>query len=245
MRKYVVLYLIGAFVFAFLLGELVHEYGHFMMHMIFKHEGVSVVIDPFGGSKNIGVTAMPYNEVAWTTILGPMTNVILATLIYFIFFKIDFLPIKIWMPIALVQEGVTFSIGSLTTGGDAYWISESTGINIAFIVVFGVILLSLGVWMISKELSGISEIKNLNIINRILLLFFGFGSLMIIRALYSIFINLDLLVENLVPLAFSLIIAIIVALIINDKAKEKTVNPIKAYNSLMMGVFMFIYQIII
>ena len=48
MNKKTMLYLIGSFVFAFLLGEWVHESGHFLLHLIFGHEGVSMVIDPCG-----------------------------------------------------------------------------------------------------------------------------------------------------------------------------------------------------
>ena len=244
MKKYVIIYLIGSFVFAFLLGELVHEFGHYLLHVIFRHEGVYVVIDPFGGSRNAGVTAMPYNEIAWTTLMGPISNVILATMFYFVFLKLDFLPIKIWMPVAFIQEGVTFSIGMLTNGGDAYWISESTGIAPWIIVTFGAILLILGIWRLSQEMSRIEIIKDATYKKRVTFLFFSLGSLMIIRALHSFIVNPDLIIENTVPLIFSIIVALIVAAIINKKAEKKEINIKKAYIALSMGVLIFVLQII-
>lgn len=244
MKKNIIIYLIGSFVFAFLLGELVHEFGHYLLHVIYNHEGVYVVIDPFGGSRNAGVTSMPMNEVAWTTIMGPMTNVLLATIFYFVFLKLDFLPIKIWMPVALIQEGVTFSIGMLTNGGDAYWISESTGIPPLIIVLIGVFFLCLGIWRLAKEMSRIGIIRDATYKKRLTFLFFSLGSLMIIRALHSFFVNPDLIIENTIPLIFSVLVAAIVAALVNKKSQDNEIKLHKVYAALIMGILMFVLQII-
>ncbi len=247
MKAKTVVYLIGSFVFAFLLGEIVHEYGHYLMHVLFGHEGVSVYIDPFGGSKNMNVhiVGMPYSEIAWTTIMGPMTNVILATIVFFVFIKLDFLPIKIWMPVALVQEGVTFSLGNLTQGGDAEWIATTTGIPSIAIWVFGFVLLGLGIWRLSMQMSRYEDINKQPYIMRVVILFFTLGALMIIRAVYAFINSPDLIQENSVPLAFSVIVAFIVALLISKKVKTRPVLDWQAYFAFALGTAMFIFQILI
>lgn len=244
-NKKTILYLIGSFIFAFLLGELVHEYGHFMMHVLFGHEGISVIIDPFGGSCNIGVTAMPNLEVAWTTIMGPMFNVLCAAVVYFLVRNQFFLPLRIWFPIALIQEGVTFSIGNLTMGGDAYWISASTGIHTLAILIFGIALLCLGIWTLARELSAIPDLKHLNFIKKLITIFLSFGALLIIRAFYSIVLNPSLIVENLVPLLFSIIVACVVSLLIRDSGIDRPVTDKKANIAITMGIAMFVFQLLI
>ena len=245
MNKKTMLYLIGSFVFAFLLGEWVHETGHFLLHLIFGHEGVSMVIDPFGGSCNTGVTSMPTIEIAWTTIMGPMFNVLCATIVYVLVRKLSFLPFRIWFPIAMIQEGVTFSIGNLTIGGDAYWISASTGIPSWVILIFGIILLCLGIWVFAQELSAFSSLKHASFIGKLIILFLSMGSLMLIRAIYAIILNPSLVVENVVPLIFSVIVACIVSLLIRNKGLERPITNKNAYIAITMGIAMFVFQMLI
>ena len=81
-----VLLLLGSFVFAFCLGEAVHEFGHFLVHRAY---GVSVGIrlDPFGGSRIRSTRDSGYHQPSRTiaqsaggydgvtiTLVGTQTN---------------------------------------------------------------------------------------------------------------------------------------------------------------------------
>lgn len=64
-----ILLLAGAFTFVFLLGEMVHEFGHYLSHMAYGNQDIQVHLDPFGGSRIIGVTSLP-GEVMGITSAG-------------------------------------------------------------------------------------------------------------------------------------------------------------------------------
>ena len=73
------LLLAGSFTFAFLFGEMVHEYDHFLGHFAYGNpDNVQVHVDPFGGTMIVGVTSLPDKVISVTSATGPLFNLLLA-----------------------------------------------------------------------------------------------------------------------------------------------------------------------
>lgn len=72
-----VLFLTGSFTFAFLLGEMAHEYGHYPGHIAYGNPGnVQVHLDPFRGSRIVGATSLPDEMNNVTSATGPLLNLL-------------------------------------------------------------------------------------------------------------------------------------------------------------------------
>jgi hypothetical protein len=247
--------LAGAFVFAFLWGEMVHEYGHYLSHLIFGNHDVHVYLNPFGSSRIMGVTALPLMQAGITAAAGPLANLILGVFMMFLLWKRKrpiLLPLLLWGPVAMIQEGVTFSLGLLTPGGDAEWIS-TLGISKTFLLIAGILLIFSGLVALALLLSklGISEGRSRLETFGIILL--GMCSLMLIRFLYSAVAQPQFILEDLVPLVFSLILAVIVVMIQPVILKNLKSNPSDPFpvlkkgaifTAISMGSGIFIFQIL-
>lgn len=203
----------GSFVFAFLLGEMVHEWGHFLAHRFFGHQGISIHLDPFGGSRNLGVGPMPLQEIGITTATGPGLNLVaglLVTVLLWNYFRPAYLPLILWGPVALIQEGVNASVGLLSPGSDAQWLVE-WGVPGTLLVILGVFFILIGTGLISWILKRSTVLEERNFAARIGLVFLGMGFLMILRAIISAIQFPETAVKNLIPLIFALILGGIVA----------------------------------
>ena len=209
----IILLLMGSFTFAFLLGEMVHEWGHFLAHRYYGHQGISIHLDPFGGSRNLGVGPMPLHELGITTAAGPGLNLVAGILMTALFIKFKspgFLSLVLWGPIALIQEGVNLSLGLLSPGSDAQWLVQ-WGIPKVALIFLGAFFILVGTALISRILIRIREIKGMRFTRRLTLIFFGLGFLIILRALISSFQSPQAALENCIPLIFALILAVIIA----------------------------------
>jgi len=210
-----ILLLMGSFSFAFLLGEAVHESGHWLAHQLYGNEGIGIHIDPFGGSHITGVGALPMAVMGVTSLAGPLfnllTGVVTSMLVYHRRSPLV-LSLVIWGPVAMVQEGVTFSLGLLTPGGDAAWVATAMGIPQGVILVFGIALLLGGLVGISAllPLAGVSDETSFG--GKLLAVLVGFGFLMLVRSAYAFLSAPDLVVENLVPLVFAFLLSVLLAL---------------------------------
>ena len=144
-----VLLLLGSFMFAFCLGEAVHEFGHFITHRAYG-VNVGVRLDPFGGSKILNGASAPHEILGITSLAGPLFNLLVGIAVSLSLWRVRrpmLLPLVLWGPVALVQEGVTFSLGMLTPGGDAQLIAE-WGLPAVVVVGLGVLFLVSGIAMI-------------------------------------------------------------------------------------------------
>jgi hypothetical protein len=139
----------------------------------------------------------------------------------------------------------------LTPGGDARWVA-SLGIPTAIILIIGIAWLLAGVWGISRllPLAGIEPGESFG--KKYLIVMVGMGSLMLIRAIYSSTVSTGSLVENLVPMVFSLLLAVFVVLLnhlVTPKlgmanSIEVNLAPRSVWIvSLLLGVLMFTFQI--
>jgi len=251
-----ILLLAGSFTFAFLLGELVHEYGHYLGHLAYGNpDNVQVHVDPFGGTMIVGVTSLPDKIISVTSATGPLFNLLLAVACLLLLWRIRrqaLLPFLLWGPIAMIQEGVNFSLGMMTPGGDAQWIA-SLGIPKPIIVLIGSFLLVAGVKMISLLLPLTNMERAVPFKDKFLIVLLGMCSLMLIRYIHSVVASPTSIVENLVPLIFSLLLAVFVVLVYKPisksthaiKEKSKPVPWSVVTFSLMLGLNLFLFQLFI
>jgi hypothetical protein len=210
-----ILLLAGSFIFAFLLGEFVHDSGHYLCHLAYGNTQVGVHYDPFGGTRILGAGGLPDDILAVTSAAGPLPHILLALACFFIVWKWRrpiLLPLLLWGPVAMIQEGVNFSLGLLTPGGDAVWIS-TLGIPQPIILAAGIVLLAGGV-------AGVALLLPLAGVNsedpawyKFAILLAGMGSLMLIRLFHSLFIDPSSTLENLVPFVFSVLLAVFVVIL--------------------------------
>ena len=208
-----ILLLMGSFAFAFLLGEMVHEWGHFLAHRSFGVEGISIHLDPFGGSRILGVRDLPLRVMGITTIAGPGLNLvagILATMLFWRFSEPAFLPLILWGPVALIQEGVNGSLGLLSPGSDAQWLAR-WGAPQVVLIILGVGFILGGTVLINRILYRCGVLSGKPFLIRFILLFFGLGFLMILRTVVSLFQSPEAALENLPSLVFALILAVIIS----------------------------------
>lgn len=250
-----ILMLSGSFIFAFLWGEMVHEYGHYISHLAYGNNGVGVVINPFGMSRIIGVTALPIKVMGVTSASGPLTDLFLALLTFVLLWpkrRPILLPLLLWGPVAMISEGVNFSIGMLTPGGDAQWIS-TLGIPKPLLVSLGIILIAAGIVIIAMLLYSLVIPERESSLRVFLVVLLGMCSLMLIRFLYTAFTTPAFMMENLIPLIFSLLLAAIVVLIrplvlkLIRRMRSSSPHPLTmqaVVTALVLGLGMFGFQIL-
>ena len=248
-----ILLLAGSFTFAFLLGELVHEYGHYLGHLAYGNpDNVQVHVDPFGGTMIVGVTSLPDKIISVTSATGPLFDLLLAVSCLLLLWRIRrpaLLPFLLWGPIAMIQEGVNFSLGMMTSGGDAQWIT-AMGVPRPLLFLTGLFLLVAGVKTISLLLPLTDIQRDESFKNKFLIVLLGMCSLMLIRFIHSIVASPTSVVENLVPLIFSLLLAVFVVLLYKPtsesahaaKEKPKPVTWSIVASSLVLGTSLFLFQ---
>jgi len=250
-----ILVLAGSFSFAFLLGEMVHEWGHYAAHLALGHANVQVILDPFGNSRILGVQSAPLAEMGSTAAAGPLANLLLGLMLFFLVrhkWSAWFLPLQLWGPVALIQEGVTFSLGLLTPGGDAAWVA-AWGPPAPIVLVAGIFFLAAGVvtltWLLQR-MGLLAESPGQNY----LVIVAGMGSLMFLRSVYAFLNAPGLALENLVPALFSLLLALIVVLIVKPvrarlKNPSKRITPVASWQetawAMFLGAGLFCLQLVL
>ena len=255
-RTEAVLLLMGSFTFAFLLGEAVHEMGHLLAHLAYGHSDVHLHLDPFGGSRIRGVTGTQSPAVMGvTSAAGPLFNLALALLCtLFLWRKRSpvLFPMLLWGPIAMVQEGVTFTFGQITPGGDAQWIA-AMGASTHAIFAAGVLLLGAGIATIVRWLpvAGIDVAAPFQV--RFLVVTVGICSLMLLRSIHSFLVKPESIVENLFPLTFSLLLTTCIVIVQRPlyralasiaEVKQAPVRRPVTILALSLGAGMFLVQIV-
>jgi hypothetical protein len=249
------LLLIGSFTFAFLLGEMVHDSGHYICHLVYGNHQVQVHFDPFGGTHISGADNLSVRVLGVTSAAGPLANLIFGLLSFILLWRVRrpvLLPFLLWGPVAMIQEGVTFSLGTLTPGGDAALISAA-GLPKSAILPFGITLLVGGMVFVTTllPLAGLQRSKPWWKLYPILLL--GMCALMLVRWIHSLVAAPQYSLENTIPLVFSCLLSLPVAALFrpvttrmgDDAATES--NPVTRSAllfGLALGVSMFVFQIV-
>lgn len=250
-----ILLLAGAFIFAFLLGELIHEFGHYLGHRAYGNTEVQVHLDPFGGTRMEGDTASSLSALAVTAATGPLSNLAVGIVCFLLFWRLRrplLLPLLLLGPVAMVQEGITFSLGLLTPGGDAQWIA-SAGIPKFAILGVGIALLAAGLVGVSLLLPYAGIKQSDSSMKKLLIVLVGMCSLMLVRATHSILAAPEMIIENLIPLILSGLLAVIVVLL--HAQLTKLVSPIAmpeavpitwsvSLVALILGAAVFTFQVV-
>jgi len=208
------LLLLGSFVFAFCLGEAVHELGHFLVHRAYG-VNVGIKLDPFGGSMILNGASASLEIWGITSLGGPLLNLLAGTALTLALWRIRrpaLLPLLLWGPIVLVQEGVTFSLGLLTPGGDANLIVE-WGVPAVVLISLGIFFLASGVFLIGRLLPLVGLSPEDSFSRKFIIVAGGMVSFLVIRMLISGLRSPNQFTENTVPLLFSLLLATIVVLL--------------------------------
>ncbi|MEJ2552341.1 MAG: hypothetical protein P8Z34_16845 [Anaerolineales bacterium] len=208
-----VLFLFASFTFVFCLGEAVHEFGHFLAHRAYGYDA-GVILDPFGGSRTLG-SASPRAIWGITSAAGPLFNLLLASIVFSLLWsrrRPAVFPFLLWGPVAMIQEGVTFSLGNLTPGGDAVLIVE-WGVPFAVVLGFGIFLLITGIAVLGWLLPFVNLSPQDSIGRKFAVVAGGMVSFMLLRWVHAAIVSPGLSQENLVPLIFSLLLAVIVVLL--------------------------------
>jgi hypothetical protein len=248
-----ILLLLGSFVFAFCLGEAVHEFGHFLVHRI---NGVSVGIrlDPFGGSKILNGSSAPREIMGITSLAGPLLNLLLGSVVSLSLWRIRkpiLLPLLLWGPTALVQEGVTFSLGMLTPGGDAQFIVE-WGVPAGVLISLGILFLALGVALICWLLPLVNLSSTDSSGRKFGIVLGGMVSFFVLRLVVSSMRSSSAAMENTVPLIFSILLATVVVALYKpfnsilgriSRTKLASVTWPATSVSLALGVGMIVLQL--
>jgi hypothetical protein len=248
------LLLLGSFVFAFCLGEAVHELGHFLAHQAYGFN-VGIRLDPFGGSRILDASSSSREILGVTSLAGPLFNLLLGTTISLALWRVRrpaLLPLLLWGPISMVQEGVTFSLGMLTPGGDADLIVQ-WAVPAVVLISLGLLLLASGIvaicWLL--PLVDLSPADSLG--RKFSVVTVGMVSFMFLRLLLSGLRSPGQFTENAVPLVFSLILATIVAMLYGplqprlskvSKIELATVTRPAVLVSTTLGLGMVLFQLI-
>ena len=249
-----VLLLLGSFIFAFCLGEAVHETGHFLAHRLY---GVSVGIklDPFGASHIINGSSAPQETMGFTSLAGPLFNLLVGLIVSLSLWRVRkpmLLPLVLWGPTALVQEGVTFSLGMLTPGGDAQFMVE-WGIPAAVLIGLGVLFFVLGIAMICWLLPLVNLSPSDSASRKFGVVIGGMVSFFVIRLVFSSVRSSSAVMENTVPLVFSLLLATLVVSLYQplhtilsrlSKTRLATATWPPTLVSLALGMGMIVFQLV-
>ncbi len=206
-----ILTVFSLFSFAFITNEAVHEAGHWLAHASYGSH-VRVLLDPFGGSRILG-GADSTAPATVTSLAGPLFSLLFASLIFTVLWHRRgpiSAPFLFMLPVALIQEGVTFSLGLLTPGGDAAHVA-AFGIPTSVVALFGVFLLFAGIAALTLvlPLAGVSHEDRFE--KNLLLIGTGMIALMLLRFTISTLRQSGPMVEAAVPLVFSTLLALAVA----------------------------------
>jgi hypothetical protein len=249
-----VLILLGSFAFVFCLGEAVHELGHFLAHRAYGVE-VGIKLDPFGGSRILHGSSAPQEIMGITSLAGPLFNLLVGLIVSLSLWRLRrpaLLPLVLWGPVALIQEGVTFSLGMLTPGGDAQLIVE-WGVPAAVILSLGILFLISGVALLCGllPLVGVSPADSFG--RKFGIVAGGMISFMFLRLLVSSASSPAAVQENTAPLLFSLLLATIVVTLyrplasVLNRVPEAEPGPVTwpvAASSVALAVGMVLLQIV-
>lgn len=200
-----------AFSFAFITNEAVHETGHWIAHVAYGAH-VGVILDPFGGSRIVG-GANSSAPAGVTSLAGPLFSVLCSAVLFAILWHWRgprSAPFLFMFPIALIQEGVTFSLGLLTPGGDASFVA-AWGVPVPLLATLGGILLLAGIAGLAAvlPLAGLSRDTRWG---RVLIVAgTSMVTLMLLRFAVSVALRSGSRTEAVVPLVFSVLLALVVS----------------------------------
>lgn len=245
-----ILFLVGAFTFAFLLAEAVHETGHYLAHCLYGNTAILILLDPFGGSRMAGSTDLPEIGMVITSAAGPLFSLIVAAGCFSLLWKRRkpaLLPLLLLGPTAMIQEGVNLSLGLFSPNSDAQWILRA-GIPAPLIPTAGIVLLIAGLTGVTVLLPLAGVDSKTSFAGTLLIVCTGMCSLLVIRLTGTLITNPEAWIENLVPLGFSGILAVVVTFLrslVNRNAAPHHLDWNAVGTSLALGAGIFLGQLLL
>lgn len=247
--------LFGAFTFAFTLGEAIHELGHYVADRAYGAEA-RIRLDPFGGSRILLDSPLPKEGIGIACAAGPLPNIIIGVTLFLLLWQKRspaLLPLLLWGPSALIQEGVTFSLGLLTPGGDGQWIIQS-GVPGWTVLGAGLVFLALGVVGVCALLPLLGLSPGDSFPRKLGIVAGGMSALMFVRGIGSLLMARGPVVESVVPLVFSLLLAMLVtavhrplSLLSNRFMGTEQAVPRRSAvaSALVMGAGVIVFQLLL
>jgi len=203
-----ILTLLGAFAFAFVTNEAIHEVGHYLMHRVYGGD-VGIRLDPFGSSRILGGAASSA-PMGPTSLAGPAFSLLVSTTVFAVLWRWRrplLLPLLLMLPVAMTQEGVTFSFGLLTPGGDASFI-VTWGLPAPVLLTIGALLLVCGIALLTLLLPLAGLPRDARFGRRWLVLVVSMVAFMLLRLIVSAILRSGDLMEGIVPLVFALLLSL-------------------------------------
>ncbi|MFX1301298.1 MAG: hypothetical protein ACFFDE_10235 [Promethearchaeota archaeon] len=203
----------------------------------------------------MGVTSLRQDVMGITSAAGPLFNLILSVIFLLLLWrerKPTPLPLMLWGPVAMVQEGVTFSLGLLTPSGDAQWVA-AMGIPKVVLLGAGILILMAGIVLVTLLLPIVGIKQRDSFSRKASIVIVGMCSLMLIRSVYAIQTSPEAANENLFPLFFSILLAFFVVLLhepLSNFVESMQISPdnpvtwLAVALAVTMGISMFVFQIV-
>jgi hypothetical protein len=207
-----ILVLFPSWVFAFLLGVLLHEIGHAIGYIIIGQNDIVIYLHPFDLSYT-EVASPTYDQLGLTFVksMGSLHNVFWASVVTLSLWKKRdqfLLPIVMWGPVAYITEAVAI-LSQFSSWGDWYIVAQST--SDAMVIALGVIFLSVGILMALLILSVVYDVPKTELWKRLMINGLAIPIWYIVRAIYAAFMitNVGPLYPILVLFEASMIAAIV------------------------------------
>jgi len=207
--------LLGAFTFAFVSEEAIHETGHLLAHRAYGVDA-RIVLDPFGGSHTVIQGPVDVTNLGITSLAGPLFALFVSVLLFLVVWQFRrpvLLPLLLMLPLSMIQEGVTFSLGLLTPCGDSAWIVD-WGMPAPLLVTIGALLLLAGVLLLAGLLPIAGLSRNERFARRLAFVASSMLPFMVVRLAVSAARSTTGLIENAVPLVFGAILSVAVAFLV-------------------------------
>lgn len=141
------LLLIGSWIFAFLLGIVIHELGHALCYRIAGYPGIKMYFHPFDYSHTeIGFSNVEFFNRIFFELSGPLHNIFWATLIPLLLWRFrsqKILPLLMLAPAAYIPEGVAIMDSIGRTWGD-WGLAVYMGLPFGLALAIGIAFLLIG-----------------------------------------------------------------------------------------------------
>jgi len=189
------LLLIGSWIFAFLLGIVIHELGHALCYKVAGYPRIKMFFHPFDYSHTeIGFSNVEFFNRIFYELSGPLHNIFWATLIPLILWRFrsqKTLPFLMMAPAAFIPEGVAIMDGIGRTWGD-WGQAVFLGLPYGGAITIGIVFLLLGFFSAILLIPIAYNVPKTIIWKRLIINMMAFPIWYLIRFIYSVSVTTTL-----------------------------------------------------
>ena len=183
------LLLIGSWIFAFLLGIVIHELGHALSYKVAGIPGIKMFFHPFDYSyTEIGFSSAEFFNRIFYELSGPLHNIFWATLIPLILWRFrsqKTLPFLMMAPAAYIPEGVAIMDGVGRTWGD-WGQAVYLGLPFSGAIAIGIVFLAIGLFSALLLIPIAYDVPKTNVWKRLIINLMAFPIWYLLRVIYSL-----------------------------------------------------------